>query len=280
MSDVALHATTAQLLERFIAAPSHAVLLTGTTGIGKSYVAQHLANRLLDHRYTSLAEHPYVRIIASADGKAIAIESVRELEHFLSLKVPGVGNLKRVIIIQDSQLLGIEAQNALLKTLEEPPIDTVIIMTAPTPQNLLPTIQSRLQMISVIKPTKADLKLAMPADNFDSNYAISGGLPGLLHAMLNNGDHPLVAAVAMARQLLGQTNYDRLLQVDSLSKDKRLTLDTLHILQQMAHISLQTAQEPASKRWRAVLEASYSAAEALDASGNPKLVLTNLLLAL
>jgi replication-associated recombination protein RarA len=280
MNDVALHATTAEQLERFIDEPSHAVMLSGTPGIGKSYLAQYLANRLLHHRYTSLAEHPYVRIIAPMDGKAIGIEPIRELEHFLSLKVPGTGTLKRVIIIQDSQLLGVEAQNALLKTLEEPPADTVIIMTAPSPQSLLPTIQSRMQAITVIKPAKADLNQVMPADSFDSNYVISGGLPGLLHAMLNNKEHPLVAAVATARQLLGQSNYERLIQVDSLAKDKQLAMDTLHILQQMAHISLQTAQEPASKRWQTILSASYMAAEAMDASGNPKLVLTNLMLTL
>jgi hypothetical protein len=280
MNDVALHATTAEQLERFINMPSHAVMLCGTIGIGKSHLARYLADRLLYHRYTSLDEHPYVRIIVSTNGKAIGIEPIRELEHFLSLKVPGSDTLKRVIIIQDSQLLGIEAQNALLKTLEEPPSDTVIIMTAPSQASLLPTIQSRLQTITIIKPTKADLKRVMPAGNFDSNYIISGGLPGLLHAMLNNEDHPLAAAVATARQLLGQSSYERLLQIDTLAKDKQLSVDTLSILQQMAHISLQTAQEPASKRWQAILQATYTAAEAMDASGNPKLVLSNLLLAL
>ena len=280
MNDVALHATTSHQLERFIKSPSHAVLLTGPNGIGKLHLAQYLANRLLDHRYTSLTEHPFVRMVTSADGKAIGIEPIRELEHFLSLKVPGLGKIKRVIIIQDSQLLGLEAQNALLKTLEEPPRDTIIIMTAASPQSLLPTIQSRVQKITVIKPAKTDLMQIMPANNFDSNYTISGGLPGLLHALQSNQDHPLVAAVATARQILGQSSYERLLQVDSLAKDKQLAMDTLFILQQMAVISLQTALEPASKRWLSILNASYMAAEALDASGNPKLVLTNLLLAL
>lgn len=278
MTAVALHPTTAKQLELFIAKPSHAVLLTGTTGIGKSYLAQQLADRLLKHKYTSLVEHPYVRFIVSVDGKAIGIEPIRELEHFLSLKVPGSDQIKRVIIIEDGQLLGLEAQNALLKTLEEPPADTVIIMTAPAPQSLLPTIQSRLQTITVIKPMKSDLQAAMPTDKFDSSYSISGGLPGLLHAMATNGEHPLLAAVPAARQLLGQSCYERLIQVDTLAKDKQLTGNMLAILQQMAHISLQTAVEPANTRWQTILKTSYEAAEALDASGNPKLVLTKLLL--
>ncbi len=275
---LALHGTTAEQLERFIAAPSHAVLLTGTTGMGKRSVAHHLAELLLGLLPDKLADYAYVRFVTSIDGKAIGIEPIRELEHFLSLKVPGPGSLKRVIIIEDSHLLGLEAQNALLKTLEEPPADTVIIMTAPAAQTLLPTIQSRLQTITIVKPSKTDLKQLITADNFDAIYVISGGLPGLAHAMAMNDDHPLMSAVATARSLLGQSSYERLLQVDSLAKDKQLAQNTLAILQQMAHISLQTAQGTAAKRWQGVLKTSYEAAEALDASGNAKLVLTNALL--
>ena len=280
MSKLALHKTTSETLERFIDAPSHAVLLTGTAGIGKKSVAHYLADQLLNHTYSSLAEHPYVRVISSPDGKAIGIEVIRELEHFLSLKVPGQATIKRVIIIENSQLLGVEAQNALLKTLEEPPADTVLILTAPAAQMLLPTIQSRLQTINVIKPAKADLQTTMPAGNFDSAYAVSGGLPGLLHALIAEEEHPLMTAVTTARGLLGQSSYDRLLQVDVLAKDKQLAQDTLAILQQMAHISLQTASGAAAKRWQSILASSYAAAEALSASGNPKLVLTSLMLSI
>lgn len=280
MPILALQATTASQLASFVSTPSHAVLLTGATGIGKRAVAEHLADLLLQHSYRSLAEHPYTRIIASDDGKMIGIETIRELEHFLSLKVPGQSVIKRIIIIDQAQLLGLEAQNALLKTLEEPPLDTVVIMTAPSVQSLLPTIQSRLQTIAIHKPSKSDLILAMPSTSFEASYAISGGLPGLLHAMLNNQDHPLRAAVATARLLLGQSGYERLLQVDALAKDKLLAQNTLSILQQMAHISLQSAQGPASKRWQGIMSASYQAAEALSNSGNAKLVLTNLLIQL
>jgi hypothetical protein len=280
MLQPALHATTASQVARFITTPSHAVLLTGATGIGKRVVAEYLADSILEHSYSSLSEHPYVRAIASDDGKTIGIETIRELGHFVSLIVPGDSRTKRVIIIDQAQLLSIEAQNALLKTLEEPPLDTVIIMTAPSIQSLLPTIQSRLQTIPVIKPTKSDLMLSMPSTTFDASYAISGGLPGLLHALINNQDHPLAAAVTTARQILGESGYERLLQVDRLAKDKQLAQNTLSILQHMAHISLQTAKGPASTRWQGIMKATYQASEALAASGNAKLVLTNLLIQL
>jgi hypothetical protein len=273
MANLAIHPTTQAQLDRFMAAPSHAVLLTGTTGIGKTSLANYLAERLQ-------VQPAYMRRITSLDGKAIGIEPIRELEHFLSLAVPGRAAIKRVIIIEQSQLLGIEAQNALLKTLEEPPVDTVIIMTAPSVQSLLPTIQSRLQTIAVIKPAKAELAAVLPSDKFDVVYAISGGLPGLLQALVADESHPLTTAVAVARQLLGQSSYERLLQVDRLSKDKQLAQDTLAILQQMAHISLQTATGLAAKRWQGILGSAYEAAKDLSNSGQPKLVLTKVLLSI
>ena len=280
MSKLALHPTTARQLEFFIKRPSHAVLITGATGIGKTCVAEQLAEQLLGLREGDLNDYSYIRRIRPDDGKAIGIEPIRKLEHFLSLKTPGVAHIKRIIIIEQSHMLGVEAQNALLKTLEGPPFDTVIILTAPTTTSLLPTIQSRVQSIAITRPSKEDLAKSMPANNFDALYAVSGGLPGLLHAMINHETPPLSEAVKLARSILGQTHYERLLQVDVLSKNKVLAGNVLHIMQQMAFISLQTAEEPASKRWQEIMATSYIAAEALDASGNVKLVLSNAFLKL
>lgn len=278
MTELALHPSTAGALRHFIDRPSHAVLLTGAAGIGKGSIARYMAEALLALEPGKLADYAYIRFIAPIDNKAIGIEAIRELEHFLSLIVPGKAQLKRVIIIENSQLMGHEAQNALLKTLEEPPKDTLLILTAPTAQGVLPTIQSRLQIISVTKPAKAVLQQILPAENFESAYIISGGLPGLLQALLSDESHPLLEAVETARQLLSQTSYERLLQVDTLSKNKQLTMGTLTILQQMAQIRLQIDVSPASKRWQNILTTSYEAAEAMSTSSNTKLVLTNLLL--
>jgi DNA polymerase-3 subunit delta' len=285
MPNLALHGTTQLSLEHFAAAPAHAVLIAGTAGIGKATVGQQLAEQILELPDGKLVDYAYYRSIVSADGKAIGIEPIRELEHFLSLKVPGTRAIKRIIIIEDSQLLTTEAQNALLKTLEEPPQDTVLILTAPSAKQLLPTIQSRLQTINITRPAKDVLQANfaeqnVPMAQFESIYAISGGLPGLAHALLTNAEHPLVPAVTTARQLISKTAYERLLQVDELAKNKQLAQDTLHILQQMAHISLQTATGSASKRWQGILTSSYEASQQLAASGQPKLVLTNAFLQL
>jgi hypothetical protein len=95
---------------------------------------------------------------------------------------------------------------------------------------------------------------------------------------LSDDDHPLKLATEKARQLLSQTIYERLLTVDELSKQKALALNVTFILQQMANISLQTASDEAAVKWQAVLTASYEAAEALNASAQPKLAVAKLML--
>lgn len=277
------HPNTERQLQDYLARPTHALGIFGSAGSGVNGVAHWLATQILNIPLDSFEQHPYTMLIAPVDGKAIGIEAIRSIEQFVQLKVPGNAAFNRVIIIEGAHLLGGEAQNALLKTLEEPPQGTLLLLTAEREDALLTTIQSRLQAISVKTPTKQALlehfaEQGHEATEINRVYAMTGGLPELMSALLTGTDHPLVKATEAARQLVAGTTYQRLTQVDSLSKQKDLARDALFILQQMAHIRLQTAQGDASKQWQRVLTASYNAAEALDNSGQPKLVLTDLML--
>jgi ribose 1,5-bisphosphokinase PhnN len=283
MKDLALHRLTRQQLEQFAKMPSHAVVLVGPTGSGKRTLAIKLAEQVLKLPDASFADHPYGLIIASEDGKAIGIEAVRQLEQFLALKVPSHAIFDRAIIIEDAHLLTLEAQNALLKTLEEPPVGTILVLTVTHQQAVLPTIRSRMQSIAVGRLERDELMAYFDSQDFDQKtvqqaYAISGGLPGLMYALLHETDHPLMEATIRARQLLSQSTYERLLVVDELAKQRQLAIDIVFILQQMAHVSLQTASGPASRKWQTVLETSYHTREALTTSAQPKLALTDLML--
>lgn len=283
MSKLVVHPLTKKQLDIFIDNPAQAVMLVGPTGSGKLSLATQMAELVLGLKGKDFKTYGYGLTISPIEGKAIGIESIRQLEHFLSLKVPSPTKVNRIVIIEDGHLLTVEAQNALLKTLEEPPQGTVVIMTVNHEQSLLPTIRSRTQPIIVHKPARDITEKYFASSGLDisqvkRSYDISGGLPGLMQAILDESDHQLLAATEQARQLLSRPVYERLLLVDELSKQRSLVASTIYILQQMAHVSLQTATGHAATRWQAVLEASYKASDALQNNAQPKLVLTNLVL--
>lgn len=283
MEQFVLHPLTRQQLEAFQASPHHAVQLIGPAGSGKASLAIELASALLETESSNFISYPYKMHVQPEAGKAIGVEKVRELEHFLSLKVPTSQQANRVIIFENAQLMTEEAQNALLKTLEEPPEKTIIILTVSQSQALLPTVISRLVSLQVHKPDKAALEEHFlgkrhGTERIAKAYAISGGLPGLMHALLESEVHPLLRATETARQLLRQSTFERLSQVDSLAKDKNYARNVCFILQQMAHAALQNANGIAARKWQLVLAHSYQANEALQQNASPKLALTNLLL--
>ena len=285
MPALVIHQHTERQLQAFIANPSHALLLHAPAGSGKTAIAEWLAARIIGQGDDDLHSYPYFFQIDAPAVSSEAIETVRKLEHFLSLRVPLPSKINRVVLISNAHALSTQAQNALLKTLEEPPTATLLIVTAPSQSSLLPTISSRLQAIAVKKPsvrqvTEFFTEQAHGQPAIEQAYAVSGGLPGLLSALLGDKEHPLRPATEVARHLLQGSLYDRLLLVEGLSKQKEHIGQVLFILQQMAHSRLQATSGEQFARWEQILTASYEASDQLDKSGQPKLILDSLMLKL
>lgn len=283
MKNLILSPATKQQSEAFIKSPGQVLLISGPAGSGKLTLAKYLAETILELPENGFDGYGQSVVVSPDDGRAIGIESARQLERFMRLKVPSDKTYNRAAIIENAHMMTIEAQNALLKTLEEPPVGTLIIMTVSHEPALLPTVRSRAQAFSVQKPDRLSMndffgRQGHGADDVDKIYTLSGGLPGLMSALLEDDDHPLKKATEQARQLLSQPLFERLITIDALAKDRILAADTASILQRMARISLQNASGKAAERWQKILEASYQASEALNSSAQPKLALTNLAL--
>jgi len=90
--------------------------------------------------------HPHLAIVTLQDKASIGIEQIRQLQADLSLKSYAATG-QRVVVIDGAELLTTEAQNALLKLIEEPAPSTVMILTATDPERLLVTVRSRCQSV-------------------------------------------------------------------------------------------------------------------------------------
>ena len=152
------HEATVALLRHAVAAGrvAHAFLFTGPPAIGKFALASAFAQALnctgeaapCGHcracRLIAQNRHPDVRVIQMPDDKReIGIDQIRTVLHEASLKPYEA--LWKAYIVRDAESMSEEAANCLLKTLEEPPPQVILMLTAPTPEALLPTLVSRCQ---------------------------------------------------------------------------------------------------------------------------------------
>ncbi len=147
----------------------HALLFKGATGLGKSHLAQVFAQSLLCTQPDSesrpcgrcrncllylAGNHPdYYQIFPEEGGdKPIKVDQMRELNSVMTLKSHGGGY--KIAIISPAEQMNVAAANSLLKTLEEPPPQTLLILISHNPGLLLPTIRSRCQTLHFETPPR------------------------------------------------------------------------------------------------------------------------------
>ncbi len=279
-----LHPTTGYQYEALKNTAPHAILITGEEGSGKAKLATTLVGDLLN---VDIHNYPYILEITS-DKQSIGIDSIRQLRDFLGRKTTGSDALRRAVIVQNGHLMTGEAQNALLKHLEEPPEDTVIVITASDITKLLPTIRSRVQQIHVAPVSFEQVKTHhknIDGTKLSTMYYMSDGRMGLMSALLNDdASHPLVAAITEAKSILRMDTYERLARVDELSKQKDALPLLLTGMQRVLASGLKQAaakqNHAQTKAFYNLTRAVYHAQMALHRNVNTKLLLTDLFLRL
>lgn len=148
---------------------AHAYLFEGPQGVGKRLTALALARAVFCVEGTGCGEctpcrkidhnnHPDLQIL-EPDGKQIKIDQIRELQKNLSFKP--VESTRRVCLIDYADQMNPAAANALLKTLEEPSAETLIILISAQPEALLSTVLSRCQRLPFNRLPKACIESAL-----------------------------------------------------------------------------------------------------------------------
>ena len=142
--------------------------------------------------------HPDILQISPGEGTSIPIDETRRLLSELS-NAPLLGS-RRTAILDEAHLLTESAANSLLKTLEDPPEKTLIILVTPYPDNLLPTLLSRTVSVGFSGRTREEMEESLetlPGHNRMSSaeknmlFLFSRGAPGQLDALRNSPQWPL-----------------------------------------------------------------------------------------
>lgn len=181
----------------------HALLLTGRAGLGKLVFARRLARALLCEkrvaegdacgrcrgcRLFQAGSHPDFDAVRPAeDGRAIKIDQVRDLRDFLGFTAQRGGY--KIVLLEPADRLNLNAANSLLKTLEEPPGNSLLLLVTDQPARLPTTVRSRCQAIRFDPPPLAEaVSWLTPQTNggpeLEALLEVAGGAPlvALLYA--------------------------------------------------------------------------------------------------
>jgi len=185
------------------ARPAQALLLAGPRGVGKSALALAWAQALLCEapltdgaacgqcsacHWFDTGGHPDFRLVTLQEktGKegetrmatAIEVDQAREAVEYVQLSTYRAGF--RVVLVNPADSLNLAAANALLKVLEEPPLNTVFVLVSDQPRRLLPTIRSRCTRLDIGLPPvdqAAQWLAGQGVDDAMNLLALSGGTP-------------------------------------------------------------------------------------------------------
>ncbi len=266
----------------------HAWLLAGPKGLGKATLAYRFARAALGARRIgarpfdvdpedtiarriSASAHPDLFILRRGlndrgrPRREIAVDDARELGQFFSL-APSEGGM-RVAIIDAVDDLNRNAANAILKTLEEPPARSVLLLVCNAPGAILPTIRSRCRRLALRPLPHDDVRKALGGDGDEALIQLAKGRPGRAIALQAQGLAHTGTAIGDAVSLLKRGNAQSVLPVlyDKLSGE---SFEKLAVVLDLAGdwtraIGVEEGGETWAEAWSA-LEQLRDEAEGLD----------------
>ena len=250
------HEWAVDMLRRHVARGEtrHAYLFAGAPGLGRRTLALRLAQALNCEKpvapgepcYTcrtckqiDAMQHPDLSIVQAVDedgnakdGGTLRVDQIREVQRTLNLKP--YQSPYRIAMFLRFQEANDNAANALLKTLEEAPPHAVLLLTADNPEQLLPTINSRCEILRLrplpVEAIAADLmERSVDEDRARLLAHISGGRPGFARRLVED------ASVLEKREerlndlqtLLPSTRVEKFSYAEKLAKDKDAMRQTI-----------------------------------------------------
>lgn len=236
------HPTSQAALDAALAHRAHALIITGPIGIGLSGAAEYLATHLQAKAYTVLPEKNEK---VDVESGVISVESIRRLYEFTRTIERGT----RLIVVDYAERMGVQAQNAFLKLLEEPTENTLFVLLTHDLGRLLPTIRSRARALELRPITIAQSEalldeLGVKAPQKRSQLLfVAKGLPAELRRLANDQAYfdSRAQIIRDARTYLQGSRYEKLKLIHNYRDDRPKALllltDAMGMLEQAARKS-------------------------------------------
>lgn len=268
---------------------SHAYLFCGPAHLGKFTVALDFAKKITGGAGVKI--NPDIVLISpeteekrgKIKKKDIKIEKIRELEHELSLS-SYFGKYK-VAIIDEAQYLSRASQNALLKTLEEPPEKSIIILVTENANKIIPTIKSRCVIKKFGLVAESEIaKLSSGGDNAQNIKFWSLNRPGLAIELIGKEEELKKRKKACddLKKILDTNLSEKFSFCEELSKNEPEMIDELNFWMAILRENIlgrnNFFQLNPQKALAIISEIEKSLKTIKETNSNPRLVMENLVL--
>ncbi len=282
---------------------SHANLIAGSDGIGKSLIAKYLASHILYNRDDAVS----VDIVNyRTTSNSFGVDEVREIIEEVNKKP--YENNRKVIILYECDKMTAQAQNALLKTVEEPPEGVYLILLSDSLETILDTIQSRCQIYKLTPLLQEEMEQYieekykdLPLQRKQAALAYSMGIPGKIDKFIEDEKLTEIRELSISifedlikkekdfvlkyEKLLGKFNNEKYDILDILllyirdilmfkelnSKDKIINLDYFERIKLIAH-------SMSYKRLNSMLEYIKEARQSFNSNSNYSMTISVMLM--
>lgn len=271
MNELLINDKTQALINSFLSKPSSALIIEGSEDSGAYAISTTITESLLGKSNIN-----NILLVQANDGNSIGVEKIRELKRSLTTAAGDGTFVARVAVVQHAEKMTLEAQNSLLKLLEEPAKGTLVMLLAERSAMLLETVRSRCQIIKVLPITKQQAldyakEHTVSSEVVQRAFLISSGNALLFLDVVQNKDSKTSESIALAKNFIAAKPFDRLKQQKELTEGSGLE-QLLKAISLVAEAGLHGASPANRQRWKDILVVARHCETMLKKSTSPKLV--------
>ncbi len=265
---------TKKEIDLFISNPSPVLLITGPDGAGKQFITDKIIENLFESN--TPGEKALSLIDMNKDGNTVTIEEIRELKNKLKFVETGI-NITRVIIIRSIDKVNDQAQNSLLKLLEDTPRNTLFILNASILNKVISTIQSRSMIIRISNPKKIEYQNFYDTNKLASFFMMSDGRSRYIDELVKNNSGDFLETVNIAKKYVSSDTYGKLIISEEISKKYNIGLFIFGLIQIYRSLIMSTSDNNRIQKYNDNLKSLANSQEfLLKSNPNIKLLMTRL----